>query len=288
LKRNFLLLPEADMTENMVCQNIRVSGVVQGVGFRPFVWRLARELGLAGWVRNDSRGVEIEVAVRLSRSGISSTRLERKRRHWPASVRWSPAIRRRQRTDQRDFVIIDSRSGRAATMIGHDTAVCRDCLAEMFEPGNRRWRYAFTNCTNCGPRYTISRGLPYDRVRTSLKPFVMCPKCQHEYRKPEDRRFHAEANCCPKCGPQLAPARCRGQPAAGDPLAATLALLRRGRLSPSRVWGAFIWLAMPAMRSPSRSCASASSVTRSPSWSCSPTPLRRLRSCRWESASRAC
>jgi hydrogenase maturation factor HypF (carbamoyltransferase family) len=158
------------MTENMVCQNIRVSGVVQGVGFRPFVWRLASELGLGGWVRNDSRGVEIEVCGAAEQVQSLITRLEREA---PPLARISAVVARDAAPavhDGRDFVIIDSRSGRAGTMIGHDTAVCRDCLAEMFEPSNRRWRYAFSNCTNCGPRYTISRGLPYDRVRTSLKP----------------------------------------------------------------------------------------------------------------------
>jgi hydrogenase maturation protein HypF len=227
------------MTENMVCQNIRVSGVVQGVGYRPFVWRLARELGLGGWVRNDSRGVEIEVCGAAEQVENLINRLEQDA---PPLARVSSVVSRAAAPaahDGRDFVIIDSRSGRAGTMIGHDTAVCRDCLAEAFEPSNRRWRYAFSNCTNCGPRYTISRGLPYDRVRTSLKPFVMCPKCQYEYRKPEDRRFHAEANCCPKCGPQLRLVDAEAQPLPGDPLAATLALLRAGKIVAIKGLGGF-------------------------------------------------
>jgi len=136
-------------------------------------------------------------------------------------------------------VIIDSRSGRAATMIGHDTAVCRDCLSEMFDPGNSRWRYPFTNCTNCGPRYTISRSLPYDRVRTSLKPFVMCHRCQYEYRRPEDRRFHAEANCCPKCGPHLFLLDGEGHRLPDDPITTALALLRQGKIVAIKGLGGF-------------------------------------------------
>ena len=226
------------MSEHIVCQNIRVSGVVQGVGFRPFVWRLARELGLAGWVRNDSRGVEIEV-----RGAATQVRnlLERIEHEAPPLARVNSVIARdsapQRVTD--GFVIIDSRSGRAATMIGHDTAICRDCLAEMFDPGSRRWRYAFTNCTNCGPRYTISRGLPYDRVRTSLKSFAMCPRCQSEYRRPDDRRFHAEANCCPKCGPQLFLLDGEGHRLPDDPIAATLELLRQGRIVAIKGLGGF-------------------------------------------------
>jgi hydrogenase maturation protein HypF len=227
------------MPASMVCQRIRVSGVVQGVGFRPFVWRLARELALSGWVRNDAHGVEIEV-----RGAAEQVRqlIERLRHDAPPLARIDAVTARKAEPEAGaadGFVIIDSRGGRAATMIGHDTAICRDCLEEMFDPLSRRWRYAFTNCTHCGPRYTISRGLPYDRVRTSLKPFALCAKCQREYRQPEDRRFHAEANCCPKCGPQVALLDADGQSVPGDPLSGALQLLRQGKIVAIKGLGGF-------------------------------------------------
>jgi hydrogenase maturation protein HypF len=217
------------MSEPIVCRNIRVSGVVQGVGFRPFVWRLARELGLSGWVRNDSRGVEIQVRGAAEQVRDLLARLEHDA---PPLARVNSVVSRDTAPGRvhEGFIIIDSRSGRAATMIGQDTAVCRDCLVDMFDPGSRRWRYAFTNCTNCGPRYTISRGLPYDRVRTSLKPFALCARCQSEYRQPEDRRFHAEANCCPKCGPQPFLLDGEGHRLADDPISGALDLLRQGKI----------------------------------------------------------
>jgi hydrogenase maturation protein HypF len=226
------------MSHSKICQRIRVSGVVQGVGFRPFVWRLARELELTGWVRNDSRGVEIEVfgAAEQVRSLV-----ERLQKEAPPLARIDAVVAHKSKVDSvaEDFVIIDSRGGRAATMIGHDTAVCHECLSEMFDSASRRWRYAFTNCTHCGPRYTISRGLPYDRARTSLKPFALCNKCQGEYRRPEDRRFHAEANCCPKCGPQLALLGVEGQPLPGDPVAEALTLLQQGKILAIKGLGGF-------------------------------------------------
>ena len=226
------------MSDSMICQRIRVSGVVQGVGFRPFVWRLARELDLTGWVRNDSRGVEIEAC-----GAVAQVRrlLERLQQEAPPLARIDAVVARKADPEcvADCFVIIDSRSGRAATMIGHDTAVCRECLGEMFDPAARRWRYAFTNCTHCGPRYTISRGLPYDRARTSMKSFALCGKCQGEYRRPEDRRFHAEANCCPKCGPQLSLLDGEGQPLPGDSLAAALKLLRAGKILAIKGLGGF-------------------------------------------------
>lgn len=226
------------MSEHMVCQNIRVSGVVQGVGYRPFVWRLARELGLAGWVRNDSRGVEIE--VRGAAAQVSQL-IDRLRHDAPPLARVNSVTTRESEPEDsgNNFVIIDSRGGRVATMIGHDTSVCRDCLSEIFDPGNRRWRYAFTNCTNCGPRYTISRSLPYDRARTSLKSFAMCPRCQLEHRRPEDRRFHAEANCCAKCGPQLFLLDAEGHRVRDDPIAGALALLQEGKIVAIKGLGGF-------------------------------------------------
>jgi hydrogenase maturation protein HypF len=226
------------MSDSLICQRIRVSGVVQGVGFRPFVWRLARELDLTGWVRNDARGVEIEVCGAVDQVRGLVDRLQQEA---PPLARIDAVVAQKTRPERvaDDFVIIDSRSGRAATMIGHDTAVCSECLAEMFEPASRRWRYAFTNCTHCGPRYTISRGLPYDRARTSLKAFALCNKCQGEYRRPEDRRFHAEANCCPKCGPQLTLRDIEGQPLPGDPIEHAVNLLRQGKILAIKGLGGF-------------------------------------------------
>lgn len=220
---------QSSENRNKVCQRIRVSGVVQGVGFRPLVWRLANELKLTGWVRNDAHGVEIEVCGyadkiehlmhRLHKDAPPFARIDSITSRFTESV-----------TVSDDFYILDSRGGRSATMIGQDTAVCRECLHDMFDENGRRWRYAFTNCVHCGPRYTICRGIPFDRERTSLKPFVMCARCQKEYRRPEDRRLHAEGNCCPKCGPQLSLLDQGGAPIAGDVIANAYALLKAGKI----------------------------------------------------------
>jgi hydrogenase maturation protein HypF len=223
--------------------------VVQGVGFRPFVWRLAHELDLAGWVRNDARGVEIEVRgaadqvysliERLTRDAPPLARVDEVLVAEAASAALPRKAERADESAEETFVIINSRGGRAATMIGHDTAVCRECLAEIFNSANRRARYAFTNCTHCGPRYTISHSLPYDRVRTSLKPFTLCAKCLGEYKQPTNRRFHAEANCCPKCGPQLALLDAEGRALHGDPVVSALNLLVQGKILAIKGLGGF-------------------------------------------------
>ena len=219
----------ANDPSNTVCQRIRLSGVVQGVGFRPFVLRLARELQLTGWVRNDALGVEIEACGLATNVAMLVQRLHQdtppQARIDAISSRYTQSV-----SISDDFYILDSRGGRAATMIGPDTVICRDCLHDMFDSKGRRWRYAFSNCSHCGPRYTICRNLPYDRDRTSLKRFAMCRKCQAEYDRPDDRRLHAEGNCCPKCGPKLTLLDAQGAPLAGDPIAVAYRLLTEGKI----------------------------------------------------------
>jgi len=183
-------------------RHLRITGIVQGVGFRPYVWHLAQDLHLTGWVRNDAAGVEVLVEGEPDAIEAFTRRL-------PLEIPSLAKVRDLTWSDgpatggHAGFSITESGAGRAATMIGHDTAVCPDCLAEMFDPADRRWRYAFINCTHCGPRYTLTRGLPYDRAQTSMAAFPLCPDCAREYRNPADRRFHAEPTACPVCGPGL-------------------------------------------------------------------------------------
>ncbi len=182
---------------------LTVFGVVQGVGFRPYVYRLARRLGLAGWVANAGSGVEIHV------EGPSSV----VRDGFPAALRSGlPPLAAIERLDVRPapvaklrgFTIRKTRGDGGFVFISPDIATCDDCAREIATPGERRYRYAFTNCTNCGPRYTIVRGLPYDRPRTTMAGFPMCPECRREYEDPLDRRHHAQPIACPVCGPRLA------------------------------------------------------------------------------------
>jgi len=209
-------------------RRIRVTGLVQGVGFRPHVWRLARETGVAGWVRNDAEGVEIAAEG----SAEQLRRLEeRLRREAPPLARVDAVAGRAAEPEGHGaFVIAESAGGAVKTAIGHDTAICPECLAEMLDPAGRRWRHAFITCTHCGPRYTVTRALPYDRPQTSLAPFPLCADCDREYRDPADRRFHAETTCCPVCGPRLALTDPSGGAMAGDPVAEALALLRAGAI----------------------------------------------------------
>ncbi len=179
-------------------KTIRVTGIVQGVGFRPFVYRLARDMGLKGFVRNTARGVEIHIEG----DGASGSFVERLRGSAPPNARIDRIeVHPDTPRGYADFAIDTTSAGDATVFAPPDLFTCGECLQELFRPADRRYRYPFINCTNCGPRYSIIRGLPYDRVCTTMTVFRMCPRCDREYRDPSDRRFHAEPNACPECGP---------------------------------------------------------------------------------------
>ncbi|MBK7422400.1 MAG: carbamoyltransferase HypF [Propionivibrio sp.] len=223
-----------------IARRIRVTGIVQGVGFRPFVWRLAQELKLAGWVRNDAEGVEI--AAEGAQAEVE-TLLHRLRAEAPPLARIDTVHAETLKPAGLIGFCIAGSGGNsvtgATTAIGPDVALCADCLAELFDPAGRRWRHAFITCTHCGPRYTVTRALPYDRPQTSLAPFPLCPDCAIEYGSPANRRFHAETTCCPLCGPHLSLVDAHGEAIAGDPIAETLRLLLSGAIVAIKGLGGF-------------------------------------------------
>lgn len=203
-------------------RQIIVRGIVQGVGFRPFIYGLALQVGLAGFVQNDSDGVLIEVE---GPPDALARFVERVRSDAPPlSQIDSLEVKEVAPRGNTSFSIIHSAAGAVRnTLISPDTAVCADCLRELLDPADRRYRYPFINCTNCGPRFTIVADVPYDRAQTTMRVFPMCPSCQAEYDDPLNRRFHAQPNACPVCGPQVALLRA-GEPHA--PLAVEDAAIR--------------------------------------------------------------
>ena len=220
---------------------LRVRGAVQGVGFRPFVYRLARELGLTGWVCNDAQGVLIEVQ---GDAELVAQFQQRLRSDAPplARVEQVQATAQTNSSHEDGFQILASRGGAVSTAIPPDTATCADCLAELFDPADRRHRYGFINCTQCGPRYTLTRALPYDRAQTSMSVFPQCPSCLGEYTDPAHRRFHAEPNACPACGPVLALVDAQGRPLPDgqeDAIASTLTRLMAGQIVAIKGLGGF-------------------------------------------------
>ena len=186
----------------MVRWRCRVTGIVQGVGFRPTVYRYAIGLGLAGFVRNDADGVMIEVegAPEKVRSFV-----ERLRKSPPPLARIDTfEVEETGVKGEKGFEIVASRRhGEKSTAVSPDVTVCDACLAEMRDPSDRRYRYPFINCTDCGPRYTITKTVPYDRPNTSMAVFEMCEACRVEYEDPASRRYHAQPIACRACGPTL-------------------------------------------------------------------------------------
>src|SRR5215471_7963070 len=196
---------------------VSLEGVVQGVGMRPFVHALAVRLGLTGFVLNDGRSVTIEVEGDADRLRRFVADLERE----------APPLAVIERAVRRD------------ALVPPDAATCDDCLRELFDPRDRRFRYPFTNCTNCGPRFAIVRDVPYDRARTTMAPFSMCAACAREYHDPGDRRFHAEPVACPTCGPRLALVDKDGVTIGGDPIDACAGLIAGGRIAAIKGLGGY-------------------------------------------------
>ena len=188
-----------------------MTGTVQGVGFRPFVYSLAARLGLSGFVGNDSEGVFAEIEGPAAAVGEFLVAVERDA---PPLARIDQVVSASmQPYGTAGFTIAPSAPGAQRTaLVSADSAMCADCLAELLDPADRRHRYPFINCTNCGPRFTIVTDVPYDRPNTTMAPFAMCGPCAAEYHDPANRRFHAQPVCCPACGPRLSLRSADGNP----------------------------------------------------------------------------
>jgi hydrogenase maturation protein HypF len=219
---------------------VRLGGAVQGVGFRPFVHRRATALGLAGWVTNSAAGVTVEAEGDLHRV---HTLLAELRASPPAnaSIAAIEICEIRPRGDKGFAIRASDTEGTPIAHVLPDLATCDECLQEIFNTADRRYRYPFVNCTQCGPRYSIIEAIPYDRTRTSMRHFRMCAACQAEYDDPSDRRFHAEPNACPVCGPRLSLCDSAGQVLASgyDAISAAAAAVRAGQIVAAKGIGGF-------------------------------------------------
>jgi hydrogenase maturation protein HypF len=216
-----------------------VRGIVQGVGFRPFVYRLAREHGLGGWVLNSTQGVVIEVEGESQRLEGFLGQLQAEPP--PQAVIEKVETSLLPPVGYSSFVIEASREGSEFVLISPDICICADCLRELRDPHDPRYRYPFINCTNCGPRFTIISDIPYDRPKTTMRVFAMCPRCDREYQDPADRRFHAQPNACPVCGPRVALAVNGARPprTPDEPIETARRLLAQGAIISVKGLGGF-------------------------------------------------
>jgi hydrogenase maturation protein HypF len=216
---------------------MEIEGIVQGVGFRPFVYGLAGRFGLSGWVRNTGRGVEIEVEG--EKGSIASFCHAITNEPPPLASISALRIEQLHPAGREGFAILDSCNSAGGIEVSPDCDVCDDCLRELFDPHDRRYLYPFINCTNCGPRYSIITGAPYDRPATTMAPFGMCESCLAEYLDPLSRRFHAQPNACPVCGPTVSLLDSSGVALPGDPLVEALRALSAGRIVAIKGVGGF-------------------------------------------------
>ncbi len=218
--------------------HLTVKGIVQGVGFRPFVYNLAKDLGIKGYIKNTSGGVFIEAEGDNSAGFIDAIQ----RLHPHLAKIDCIEVQELSAIGYDDFVIISSSDSGGFTLVSPDVSVCDACLKELSDPQDRRYLYPFINCTDCGPRYSITKQVPYDRPNTTMSQFRMCPQCMSEYKDPCNRRFHAQPNACPECGPQVSLTLNNPQftvDIAGDPIAGAIALLKQGALVSVKGLGGF-------------------------------------------------
>jgi len=214
-----------------------VRGTVQGVGFRPFIFRLATSLGFSGYVKNIGQGVEIHLEAEQAdfEAFLRGLRSEAPPLARIESVDYQEA----QPLGLKSFLIEHSSQEESFVFIAPDIATCEECLKEIEKPEERRYRYPFTNCTNCGPRYTIVKGLPYDREKTTMARFKMCPECQREYEDPRDRRYHAQPIACPRCGPQIVLIESRTGKTISESLDEAIKLIKKGKIIAIKGLGGF-------------------------------------------------
>lgn len=192
------------LTTEVTIRRFRICGIVQGVGFRPFVHRLAKQYDAYGWVLNDSQGVLVELQTSLKNIRQIVSEIEKAPPPLAKVISVNEVARNEPLTCYKSFEIRKSNDSKhMETIVPPDSNVCRECLSEMRDPSNRRYRYAFINCTNCGPRYSIIMGMPYDRAKSTMNKFTLCHDCEQEYEDANDRRYHAQPNACHKCGPSL-------------------------------------------------------------------------------------
>ena len=208
---------------------ILVKGMIQGIGFRPFVYRLARKFNLKGYVRNTSQGVEILI----DGPGVSIKNFLRSLKNDPPTLARIDSINAENGYfgEFTSFSIVkSSKHKNTSTLIPPDMCICEECLEELYDKNDRRYGYYFITCTNCGPRFTLIKELPYDRIRTTMKPFKMCPSCKSQYENPLDRRYNAQTTSCPECGPILRLLDRKGKVIQGDPIQKTIDMINRGKI----------------------------------------------------------